>query len=177
METCVVLNQQQAEINAVLLADAADRDRTTARRSALVQILLHESGLKRDQLIVRVEGILGKGCFGETAFQDTFFRDIQVVKRALQAAGYQLAYQRGSAPGYYLLGQPGISSELAAKLDGCVQEIDPGQHNILKQLSYQQRFQAGFSISNLARQVVANRIRQRNPQLSAAEANRLALAK
>ena len=172
-----VLNQHQAEINAVLLADAVERDRTTARRSALVQILRHESGLRRGQLIVRVEGLLGKGCFGETAFEDTFFRDMQVVRRALQAGGYQLAYRRGSPSGYYLRGQPEISLELAAKLDGSVQELDPLQNKIFKQLSYQQRFQAGFSISNLARQIVANRIHQRNPQISPVEANRLALAK
>lgn len=177
MQHQIIFSTRQLEINAVLLEDAIGRDRTTARRSALARILLHENGLSRDQLIVRVEGLLGKGCFGGPAFQDTFFRDLQVVKRALHAAGYQLAYRRGSSPGYYLRGQPEISSELAAKLDGCVQEIDPAQHRIFKQLSYQQRFQTGCSISNLARQVVANRIRQRNPLFSPAEANRLALAK
>ena len=72
----------------ILLQDAIKRDRTTARRAELVQILLHERRLTREQLIARVEGKLGKGCFGESAWEDTFFRDMKLVKRALKAAGY-----------------------------------------------------------------------------------------
>ena len=161
---------------AVLLEDAITRDRTTARRSALVKILLQERYLTREQLIVRVEGKLGKGCFGNSAWEDVFFRDMQVVKRALRAAGYQPAYSRSlQQPGYYLRNQPSIGSDLAATLDGCVAEVDPFQISIFKQLSIRQRFLQGCSISNLARQVVAHRSRQRNPHLSLAEAHRLAV--
>jgi len=162
----------------VLLEDVITRDRTTARRTALLKILLQERNLTREQLIVRVEGKLGKGCFGDSAWIDTFYRDMQVVKRALRAAGYQLAYSRSlHQPGYYLHNQPSISSDLSATMEGCVAEVDPSQISILKQLSLKQRFQQGCSISNLARRVVANRIRQRNPQLSPAEAHRLAIQK
>jgi hypothetical protein len=162
----------------VLLEDVITRDRTTARRTALVKILLQERNLTREQLIVRVEGKLGRGCFGDFAWVDMFYRDMQVVKRALRAAGYQPAYSRNlRQPGYYLRNQPSIGSDLSATLDGCVAEVDPSQISILKQLSFEQRFQQGCSISNLARQVVANRIRQRNPQLSLAEAHRLAIQK
>ena len=160
----------------VLLQDAITRDRTTARRAALLNILYQERYLTREQLIVRVEGKLGKGCFGTSAWQDTFYRDMQVVKRALRTAGYQLAYSRSSQrPGYFLRNQPAIGSGLSTILDGCVAEVDHSQIAIYQQLSFEQRFRQGCSISNLACQVVAHRIRQRNPQLGLAEAHRQAL--
>jgi hypothetical protein len=165
-----------AEALDILLADAVSRDRTTARRAALLSILLHERSLTREQLIARVEGKLGKGCFGDYAWVDTFFRDMQVVKRALRAAGYQLAYSRSSRqPGYYLHNHSAISADLSTALDGAVADADPSQIAIFKESSFAQRFQQGFSISNLARRVIANRIRQRYPHLSIAEAQRRAL--
>lgn len=160
----------------ILLEDAAERDRTTARRVALAKILLQERYLTREQLIVRVEGILGIGCFGEAAWEDTFFRDMQVVKRALRAEGYQPAYSRSSHRlGYYLRDRAAISSDLEKILVGCVAEVDPSQIEILKELTTEQRFRQGCSISNLARNVVAYRIRQRNPNLSSVEAQRMAI--
>ncbi|OGO17692.1 MAG: hypothetical protein A2Z14_05680 [Chloroflexi bacterium RBG_16_48_8] len=171
------MNVSPAALN-VLLEDAITRDRTTARRSALLKILSQERYLTREQLIVRVEGVLGKGCFGVSAWIDTFYRDMQVVKRALGAAGYQLAYSRSlRRPGYYLRNHPSTGSELSTTLGGSVMEVNPTQIAIYKQLSIKQRFQQGCSISNLARQVVAHRLRQRNPQLSLAEAHRLAIQK
>jgi hypothetical protein len=170
-----IMNTSPAVLD-VLLEDAITRDRTTARRAALVKILLQERCLTREQLIIRVEGLLGKGCFGDSAWVDTFYRDMQVVKRALRAAGNQLSYRRSlRQPGYYLRNQPTLGSDLSTTLGGCVAEVDPSQIAILKQLSFQQRFQQGCSISNLACQVVANRIRQRKPELSLAEAHRLAI--
>lgn len=160
----------------VLLEDAMKRDRPTARRVALVEILLQERYLTREQLIVRVEGKLGKGCFGDTAWEDTFYRDMQVAKRTLRVVGYQPAYSRSSKrPGYYLRNQALIGSELTAILDGCVAEVDSSQIEILKKLTFGQRFQQGYSASNLARNVVAYRIQQRNPKLSTVEAQRLAI--
>jgi len=160
----------------VLLQDAADRDRTTARRAALLDILIQERYLTREQLIARVEGVLGRGCFGESAWEDTFFRDMRVVKRALKAAGYRPVYSRSvERPGYYLRGQPAIGSDLSAALDGAVAEIDRTQIDILKGLSSEQRFRQGCSICNLARRVVAHRMHQRNPHLSPVEAHRLAV--
>lgn len=170
-----VMNVSPAALG-VLLEDAITRDRATARRSALLGILLQERCLTREQLIVRVEGRLGKDCFGDSAWEDTFYRDMQVVKRALRAAGWQPAYSRSlPRPGYCLRGQPPVSAELSATLQGSVAEVDPAQIAILKKLSIQQRFQQGCAISNLARQVVANRIRQRNPHLSQSEALRMAI--
>ncbi len=158
-----------------LLQDAAARERTTARRLALLQILTQERYLTRAQLISRVEGSLGRGCFGDSAWEDTFFRDMKVVKQAFQSASYRLAYSRHpKQPGYYLAGLPAISSELLSILAGSVLEVDMAQVAILRKLSFPTRFQQGCSISNLARQVVANRIHQHNPQISLAEAYRQA---
>ena len=160
----------------ILLEDAVHRDRTTARRAALVEILLQERFLTREQLIVRVEGKLRKGCFGDAAWEDTFYRDMQVVKQALRASGYQPAYSRSSKQrGYYLRNQARVGLELAAILDACVAEADLSQIEVFKNLTFAQRFRQGCSVSNLARNVVAHRIRQRFPTLSMAEAQRLAI--
>jgi hypothetical protein len=162
----------------VLLEDAISRYRSTARRAALLEILQQERYLTREQLIARVEGKLGQGCFGDTAWEDTFYRDMQVVKRALRAAGYQPAYSRNpQRPGYYLRNQPSISPDLVTTLEGCVAEVDPSQIAIYRKLSFEQRFQQGCAISNLARKVVAHRMLQRNPHLSLGEAHRLAIQK
>jgi hypothetical protein len=159
----------------ILLKDAATRDRPTARRLALMIILSQERYLTRDQLISRVEARLGWGCFGDSAWEDTFFRDMKVVKQAFQSTSCRLAYsRRPNQPGYYLAGLPAVSSELLNILAGSVLEVDLAQVAILRKLSFPARFQQGCSISNLARQVVANRIHQRNPQISLAEAYRQA---
>ena len=54
----------------VLLLDAAGRDLVTARRKHLLEILYHERYLTRAQLRYHVEGFLGKGCFGTSAWED-----------------------------------------------------------------------------------------------------------
>jgi hypothetical protein len=160
----------------VFLKDAITRDRTTARRVALLNILFQERYLSREQLIVRVEGKLGRGCFGDSAWKDTFYRDMKVVKQAFREAGYRLVYSRRSQhTGYYLRDQTAMGAELSMILDGGVSEIDRSQIAILKQRSFEQRFRQGCSISNLACQIVANRIRQRNPEISFEEAQRQAL--
>lgn len=160
----------------VLFEDAIARDRTTARRAALLYVLQHERYLSREQLIIRVECKLGKGCFGDSAWIDTFFRDMQVVKRALRAAGYQVSFSRSLQQiGYYLRDEPPVSSQFSAILDGSIAEVDPSQIAIFNRLSFQQRFQQGCSVSNQAPQVVAYRIQQRYPCLSSAEAHRQAI--
>ena len=142
----------------------------------MFNIFIQERYLTREQLIVRVEGKLGSDCYGGAAWVDTFYRDMQVVKRAVRAAGYQPAYRRNSLlPGYYLRDQPPISSVLAVILDGSISEVDPSQIEIFKQLSYEQRFRQACSISNLALQVVANRILARDPGLDRVAAHRLAV--
>jgi hypothetical protein len=146
-----------------LLQDAIIRDPATARRVALFIVLANERHLTRQQLITRVEGVLGRGCFGASAWEDVFYRDIRVVKRALLAAGNRLCYSRsGKKPGYYLDGQPAISAGLAEVIHHSIAEADPAQLQIFQRLTPAQRFQLGCSVSDAARNVVAYRTRQRD---------------
>jgi hypothetical protein len=159
-----------------ILQDAMQRDITTTRRFALLEILWNERYLTRSQLIARVELRAEKKCFGIAAWQDTFYRDLRIVKQAFAAAGYRLLYSRNrQQPGYYLAGQPALSAEIKQVLIGSAAEVDQRQIDIYRKLSFAERFHQGCSISDTARKVVAYRIRQDNPLLSLAEANRMAL--
>ena len=159
-----------------IIQDAMQRDITTARRVALLEILWNERYLTRSQLSVRVGLRLGKNCFGISAWEDTFYRDMRFVKQAFESAGYRLLYSRNKQqPGYYLDGQPALSSEIKQALMGSAVEVDQRQIDIYRTLSFAERFHQGCSISDTARKVVAYRIRQDNPKLSLMEANRLAL--
>lgn len=160
----------------VILNDAMRRDITTARRVTLLQILWNERYLTRAQLIVRTEYRLGRNCFGVSAWEDTFFRDMRVVKQAFQAAGYVLEYSRDRKnKGYYLKGQPALSPEFSQMVKASAEEVDQRQIDIYRRLSAADRFRQGCAISDTARNVVAYRIRQENPELTVLEAQRLAL--
>ncbi len=159
-----------------LLQDAAERDLATARRASLLQILLDERYLTRRQLMVRVEGLLGASCFGAAAWEDAFYRDMRVVKKALAAAGFRAGYsRRPSRQGYYLAGQPAVSPRLSELLEHSAAEVDLAQIRIFRRLAPAERFRLGCSASDTARQAVAYRIRQQNPNLSLAEASFRAL--
>lgn len=159
-----------------ILQDAMRRDITTARRVALLDVLWNERYLTRSQLIARVELRLGKNCFGISAWEDTFYRDMRFVKQAFEAARHQLLYSRKmDQPGYYLAGQPALSSEFKQVLKGSMVEVDQRQIDIYRKLSFAERFHQGCSISDTARKVVAYRIRQENPKLSLIEASRMAV--
>ncbi|HLO16975.1 MAG TPA: hypothetical protein VK206_19220 [Anaerolineales bacterium] len=159
-----------------ILHDTMQRDIATARRVVLLETLWNERYLTRAQLILRAELRLGKNCFGISAWEDTFFRDMRIVKQAFEAAGYQLLYSRKmKQPGYYLDGQPALSSEIKQVLMGSAAEVDQRQIDVYRKLSFADRFHQGCSISDTARTVVAYRIRQENPRLSVAEANRMAV--
>ena len=159
-----------------ILQDAMQRDITTARRVALLEILWNERCLTRAQLIARVELRLGKNCFGISAWEDTFYRDMRFVKQVFEAADYRLLYSRNKQqPGYYLDGQPPLSAEFKQVLKSSAADVDQRQIDIYRKLSFEERFYQGCSISDTARKVVAYRIRQENPQLSLMEATRMAL--
>jgi CheY-like chemotaxis protein len=160
----------------VILQDAIQRDITTARRSTFLQILWNERYLTRAQLIARVEYRLGRNCFGTSAREDTFYRDMRVVKQAFQADGYILEYSRNKElTGYYLQGQPALSPEFKQLVRASVAEVDWRQIDIYRRLPATARFRQGSAISDAARNVVAYRIRQEHPELTMLEANRMAL--
>jgi len=172
----MIKNTLFSKAKEIIFQDAIQRDLTTARRTILLEILWHERYLTRAQLIARVELRLGKNCFGVSAWKDTFYRDMRVVKQAFQIAGYPLLYSRNEKqPGYYLQGQSALSPEFRKVLKSSAAEADQRQIDIYHQLSPADRFHQGCSISDTARKVVAYRIRQENPELSPAEANRMAL--
>ena len=159
-----------------VLQDAMERDITTARRIALLEILWYERYLTRAQLIARVELRWGKNCFGASAWEDTFYRDMRLVKQAFETAGYRLLYSRNKKqPGYYLDEQPTLLSEIQQILKTSAAEVDQRQIDIYHKLSPADRFRQGCSISDTARKVVAYRIRQEDSRISIAEANRIAL--
>jgi hypothetical protein len=160
----------------VILQDAIQRDITTARRFILLQILWNERYLTRAQLMARVEYHLGRNCFGISAWADTFYRDMRVVKQAFQAVGNVLAYSRNKEHvGYYLQGQPALSPEFKQLVKASVAEVDQRQIDIYRQLSAAARFRQGSAISDTARNVVAYRIQQEHPEITSLEANRMAL--
>jgi hypothetical protein len=164
------------QVQQALLQEAADRDLPTARWVALAEILFHERYLTRDQLIYRVSSMLGRNAFGVLAWEDTFYRDLRAVKQAFRAAGYRLAYRRNKPrPGYYLVGEPPVSEQVSQELAGAARELDLAQMEIFRKMSPAQRATLGASISDAARETVAYRIAQENPDLSPAEANRQAL--
>lgn len=165
-----------AAMKDAVMHDAIQRDVTTARRVALLEILWNERYLTRAQLITRVELRLGKNCFGISAWEDTFYRDMRFVKQAFEAARYQMLYSRKKEqPGYYLDGQALLSAEIQQVMKGSAAEVDQRQIDIYRTLSFAERFHQGCSISDTARKAVAYRIRQENPRLSVAEANRMAV--
>jgi len=160
----------------VLLQDAIERDITTARRAALLHILWNERFLTSSQLIARVEYQLGRDCFGVSAWEDTFFRDMRVVKQAFHAAGLVLEYSRKKEKrGYYVREQEALSLEFKRMIKAGAAEVDQRQIDIYRKLSPAARFQQGSAISDTARNVVAYRIRQENPKLTRQEAQKLAL--
>jgi hypothetical protein len=159
-----------------LLSDASTRDLTTARRVILLEILWHERYLNREQLIARVDGVIGRNAFGKSAWEDTFYRDIRAVKLAFRAAGYSLTYRRNQPhPGYYLVGEPPVSEEVSSELAGASAELDLIQMDIFRKMSPGERASLGASISDSAREAVAYRILNQIPDITPDEANRLAL--
>jgi hypothetical protein len=74
-----------------------------------------------------------------------------------------------------LKGQPPLSAELQQVIRNAAAEIDSRQIQIYHRLTPAERFRQGCSISNMARRVVAYRIRQEHPEISSLEANRLAV--
>ena len=95
------------ESQSYLLLDAQKRDVVTARRVNLFRILWRERYLTREELIRRVEIVMGHACFGKKSWDDSFYRDMRIVKTALKHSGHELNYSRKrEKPGYYLAGEP-----------------------------------------------------------------------
>lgn len=149
-----------------LLRETASRDLPTARRLALLRLVWQEACLTRESLITRVEILLERDCFGQSP-QDTFHRDMAVVRQALAKAGHRLVCSRGRGrTGYYIEGRPSLDERMQQLIVGAAAEVDPRQIAVSRRLSPAQRFQQGRSMTELAEWVEAYRLRQRQPELS-----------
>ena len=69
------------------LRQMAEQDLPGARRIAMLRLIWQEAYHRREGLIIRIEDLLGRGCFGPSP-QTTFQRDIAVVRQALREAGH-----------------------------------------------------------------------------------------
>jgi len=155
-----------------LLQGLASRDMTTARRAALLRLVWQESFLTREGLMARVEGLLGRGCFGKDS-RATFFRDMRAVRRFLTQEGHRLLYsRRPGAKGYYVEGRPPLDERLQRLIAGAVAEVDPRQIAIYQRLSPAQRFRQGCSLIEGAERITALQLQRRHPHLSEREAHR-----
>lgn len=145
-----------------LLEDAAQRDLVTARRKLLVELLSRERYLTRTGLMGRAEMVFGKGCFGDTSWEDVFYRDMRAVKKSFRAAGFELAYSRSKEDsGYYLKGEGKLGQTVARQIEGAVADVDPKQAAVTRTLTPAERAQQGLSITNLAHRVTSFRRAQR----------------
>jgi hypothetical protein len=139
---------------AYLLHDAEKRDPVTARRSHLTRILLREHYLTRENLIFRVESLMGYTSFGQKSWKDNFYRDMRVVKAALKKAGFDMRYSRKEGkPGYYLTNEPPLHLDVIKEIAGALGEIDLEQIEIYKRISPAQKFYQACSIIDLAKKV------------------------
>jgi hypothetical protein len=137
-----------------LLRDAEKRDPVTARRSYLARTLLRERYLTRENLMFRVESLMGFASFGEKSWKDNFYRDMRVVKAAMKRAGLDLKYSRaGDRPGYYIAGESFLHPDVKKEIAGALDEIDQEQIEIYKRISPTQKFYQACSIINLSKKV------------------------
>jgi len=155
-------NRLPTKLTTALLSDAVARDRVTARRAALLEILLYERYLTREQLISRVEYQQGIGCFGAKTWQEVFYRDMRFVKKAFSNAGYTLKYSRSAeTPGYYLQGEGNLHEDIQLAIRGAIAELDEAQMKIYRRLTPAQKFAQAASMIDLGRKVSSNISTQR----------------
>lgn len=139
----------------------------------MMETLWHERHLTREKLIIRVEMMLGRGCFGAHP-EATFRSDFEVVRQAFKEQGLLLGYSRKRAcPGYYVVGQGRVSEELSRTIQAAIAELDDKQIENIKKLSPVEKTRLGISITDAA---IANArfvMNKRFPELSNQEINQL----
>ena len=149
-----MLEKIPTKAQSFLLRDAEKRDRVTARRVYLTRALLRENYLSRESLIRRVEYLMGFKSFEEKSWEDTFYRDMRVVKQALKEAGFRVKYSRKkNSDGYYLEGKSRLSEEVKKEIAGAIAELDEEQMKIYKDMSPAQKFYQATSIIDFGQRV------------------------
>ncbi len=138
----------------VLFRDVLKRDTVTARRVHLLQILLREKYLSRESLIRKVEYLMGYYSFGKNSWEDIFYRDMRVVKKALKEAGFEVNYSRTKDKlGYYLTGNPLLGDDVKKEISGAIAELDNSQIEIYKKMPPAQKFFQAISIIDFGRRI------------------------
>jgi len=164
-----------AAIQQAFLIGTAESSLSIGRRLALLGVLWNESYLRQPALVARVEALLGAGCFGKRRSL-TFARDVQFIREILKAEGYRLGYsRRQKRAGYYIAGRPPLDLALVKRIEAAVSEVSPEQISVYSRLTPAQRVRQGASLSDRLRRQAARRLKEENPQLGEAEANREAL--
>jgi len=154
----------------VLLEGLGSRDMTTARRAALLRLVWQEPYLTREGLMARVEGLLGRGCFGKDS-RATFFRDMRAVRHFLAQEGHHLLYsRRPSSEGYYVEDRPRLDEQLQRLIAGAVAEVDPKQIAVYQRLSPAQRFRQACSLIKWAERITVRQLQRQHPRLREREA-------
>jgi hypothetical protein len=70
-----------------------------------------------------------------------------------------------------------VTDEMHAEIHGALAEIDLAQMAVISRMTPAQRMEIGFRMSNIARRVAVDRLRQIHPELGEADANRMLLAR
>jgi hypothetical protein len=70
-----------------------------------------------------------------------------------------------------------LTPDMIAEIRGAVAEVDPAQMAIISRLTPAERMRRGFAMSNTVRRIAVYRLRQIQPELSEAEANRIVLSR
>lgn len=155
-----------------LLNDAWGRDPVTARRTLIIWLVWREGYLSRDGVMRRVEAVLGRLCFGKAA-EATFRRDMRAVKPVLESGGFELRYtRRPGSEGYYVPERPRLAPEVAEPIRTALAEVDRHQAEITSRLSPAARLRQAARLSDGLRRIAVERLRERQPGLSPAEAQR-----
>lgn len=148
-------------------------DQDALRRSLIARMIWQASYQRSPGLIDNVAYLVGWRVWGEDP-RATLAADILALRRALAAAGHQLAYSNDpQRKGYYIQGRPLLDPQLARGIRGAMAEVDLQQMAIIRLKTPAWRVAQAASMIAAAEEVGAYRLRLRRPHLTSLEALRL----
>jgi len=170
------LQRLPPEIWQHLFLEAVSLHSTLRRRLAMLGIIWNEGGLTKSALQVRVEALVGMGCFGRQPTL-TFARDIRFLRQVLDGSGFRLQYRRSPSQGYWIIDRPVLAPAIEKKLSGAFSEVSPEQAAIFARLTPAERVWQGATLSDQLRTQAAHRLMREQSNLSVAEAHREVLSR
>src|SRR5258708_29235777 len=170
--TFVALHHLPEAIIQSALDEAFQRDRVTARRLTLLNLIWRESHQMQATLIGRTEARLGRGCFGKASAL-AFRRDMQAIKLILAASGKSLRYSRkAEGAGYYIQGRPELAPEVTRAIHGAAEELDPRQIAAFARLAPGQRLRLAMRLTEDLTATAVRQLLRERPDLNRLEARR-----